>query len=350
MEYLQVDGNLGHGGGQILRSALVLSIALNRPFEITAIRQDRPKPGLRRQHLCGVTACAKLCNAKVEGAELGSKELKFAPSKVKPGKYDIAIGTGGSTTLVLQSMLIPLALQNAKSQISVIGGTYCPFAPTAEFFVDTLVPRLNTIGFNLKPTFVRGGFFTAGSGEIQVSCLPSKGFKCVDWTKKTSLGKCTIEIVSSQFPERTLQRIAKFLTKQIEMSRNPISYEMKTQYKHDIEDEGAAVIVRIEGQKFTTIFSEIARYGLTSEALANSLGKQLRNYLASGAPIESHLADQIILPMLLAEGGRFLTTKPSDHLNSCCRVVEIFTGQKIGLEKDGKNWIITVPKVNKNAN
>lgn len=349
MDYIQIDGNFGHGGGQILRSSLALSVVLNKPFVIHSIRKDRPKPGLRRQHLCGVNACAQICDAVVTGAFLGSTELSFTPGPVKAGNYDFEIGTGGSTTLVLQSVLMPLALQKAKSQVTVEGGTYCPMAPTGEFFVDTLVPRLNEIGYSLNAKLIRRSFYTAGSGKILVTCEAPKKFKFVDWTKRNPSAKCRIVIVSNQFPEKILLKIAKLIDRELQKSRDPIPYKLDMVEDSGIEDPGAAVIVRVEGQKWTTVLSEIAQYNYTSESLTANLGKQLRNLLATGVLVDPHLADQIILPLLFAEGGRFLTPKQTEHLKSCCHIVEMFTGQKIGQDKDGKQWLITVPKVNKNV-
>ena len=170
METLKIDGSIGHGGGQILRSALALSAILGKPFEMHSIRKDRNQSGLRRQHLCGVLATAEICGAKLEGAELGSEDLLFIPKKIKAGTYQFAVDTGGSVSLVLQSVLLPLAVQKMKSHISVAGGTYTPQAPTAEFFAETLVPRMNQMGYSIQAEIARAGFFRIGGGLVKVDC------------------------------------------------------------------------------------------------------------------------------------------------------------------------------------
>lgn len=349
METLKIDGSIGHGGGQILRSALALSAILGKPFEMHSIRKDRNQSGLRRQHLCGVLATAEICGAKLEGAELGSEDLLFIPKKIKAGTYQFAVGTGGSVSLVLQSVLLPLTVQKMKSHISVAGGTYTPQAPTAEFFAETLVPRMNQMGYSIQAEIARAGFFRIGGGLVKVGCCRKDTFMPVYWMNKETPRKCFIQIVTSQFPEKTTLKIAKLIREELSKMRNMIPYELEITENPDIEEPGAAVIVRTTGRN-PTVFSEIAQYGYTSEALVRSLGKQIRGFLAALAPIETHLADQIILPLFFAAGGSFLTKGLSEHLESCIKVLELFTGQKVKTEKDGKCLVVNVPKFKRENN
>lgn len=344
METLKIDGSIGHGGGQILRSALALSAILGKPFEMHSIRKDRSQSGLRRQHLCGVLAAAEICGARFEGAELGSEDLLFVPKKIKARSYHFAVGTGGSVSLVLQSVLLPLAVQKVKSHISVAGGTYTLQAPTAEFFAETLVPRMNQMGYSIQAEITRAGFFRIGGGLVQVDCCRKDNLMPVYWMNREAPRKCFIQIVTSQFPEKTTLKIAKLIREELSKMRNMIPYELEITENPDIEEPGAAVIVRIAGRT-PTVFSEIAQYGYSSEALAKNLGKQIRSFLAASAPIETHLADQIILPLFFAAGGSFLTKDSSEHLESCIRVLEFFTGQKVKTEKDSKCLIVNVPKL-----
>lgn len=349
METLKIDGSICHGGGQILRSALALSAILGKPFEMHSIRKNRSQPGLRRQHLCGVLAAAEICGAKLEGAELGSEDLLFIPKKIKAGTYQFAVGTGGSVSLVLQSILLPLAVQKVKSHISVAGGTYTPQAPTAEFFTETLVPRMNQMGYSVKAEITRAGFFRIGGGLVQVDCCRKDNFMPVYWMEKESPRKCFIQIVTSHFPEKTTLKVAKLIREELSKMRNMIPYELEIMENPDIEEPGAVVIVRTAG-RIPTVFSEIAQYGYSSEALARSLGKQIRSFLAASAPIESHLADQIILPLFFAAGGIFLTKSSSEHLESCIKILELFTGQKVKTERDGKCLVVNVPKLRRENN
>ena len=345
MKILKIDGSMGHGGGQILRSSLALSCILGIPFEMTGIRKGRPQPGLRKQHLCGVKACAEICGAKVEGAELGSEVLSFVPKKIKSGSYHFAVGSGGSTTLVLQSVLLPLAVQKLPSQVIVDGGTYCPQAPTGEFFAESLVTRMNRMGYSIEANIEKFGFYKAGGGQISVACNSPKQFRPVDLVRREKLRNCTVQLITSHFPEKTTLKIRKLITKEFEKMKCAVPYEMEIVEKSTIKEPGAAVIVRTGSAEYPLIFSDIAAYGYSSEALVNNLGKQLRKFFAAEVPVEAHLADQLILPLGFAEGGKFLTSHLTEHLESCCQTFELFTEKEVGLAKDGKELLVEVPKL-----
>lgn len=348
MKLLKIDGSVGHGGGQILRTSLALSSILGIPFEMSSIRSRRPNPGLRRQHLCGVKACAEICGAKAEGAELGSESLQFIPKKIKTGSYQFNVGSGGSTTLVLQSVLLPLAVQKEPSTIKVMGGTYCPGAPTGEFFTEALVPRMNQMGYTVAAEIIRSGFFRAGGGIIDVNCCHAGLSMPVNWVTSETPRRCLIQLIVSRFPEKTILKISKLIREELEKMKRAIAYDLEIVEKTEIEETGAAVIVKTEGKMGASVFSEIAAYGYSSEALAKILGKQIRAFFAVNAPIEIHLADQLILPLFFAAGGRFITTGLSEHLESCCQILELFTGQKVDIQKDGKGLIVDVPKLRGN--
>ncbi len=143
---LTINGIMGEGGGQILRSSLALSLALGIPFRMVNIRANRSKPGLRPQHLACVKAAQDICDATVQGAELDSREIVFQPGEVKAGEYHFDIGTGGSVMLLLQAIIPPLLVANAPSVITVTGGTHVPKAPPFEFLCDCLFPRLEAMG------------------------------------------------------------------------------------------------------------------------------------------------------------------------------------------------------------
>lgn len=155
---IALDGAQGEGGGQILRSALSLSMITGQPFTITGIRAGRAKPGLLRQHLTAVKAAKEICRATVEGAELGSQRLIFRPGTVRGGDYRFAIGSAGSSTLVLQTVLPALWFADGPSRVEVSGGTDNPSAPPADFIRRVLEPLLAKIGVHQQTTLLRHGF------------------------------------------------------------------------------------------------------------------------------------------------------------------------------------------------
>lgn len=170
--YLEIDGSIGKGGGQVLRSALALFMGLGKPFTIYNIRRDRRKPGLRAQHLCAVRAAAQICGARLKGAEPDSTSVGFEPGPVKPGEYEFFIDGGGSCTLVLQAILPPLLTASAPSRITVHGATHNPLAPPFEYFDESLRPQLEKLGPRINARLNRHGFASHGGGSITVEVEP----------------------------------------------------------------------------------------------------------------------------------------------------------------------------------
>src|SRR5687768_8050769 len=170
---LTIDGSMGEGGGQILRSALALSVITGTPFRVTNIRANRDCPGLRRQHLTAVRAAAAICGGDTVGAEVDSRELTFRPGKLTPGDYTFDIGSAGSTTLVLQTVLPPLLLADGPSTLILEGGTHNPGGPPADFVERVFLPAINHMGPRVRFALERPGFAPAGGGRLMVTVEPA---------------------------------------------------------------------------------------------------------------------------------------------------------------------------------
>src|SRR5687767_13803626 len=163
---IELDGSEGEGGGQILRSALALAIVRGEPLAIHSIRAKRKRTGLLRQHLTAVHAARAVGAARVVGDALGSTELRFEPSGVVHGEHHFAVGTAGSATLVLQTVLWPLLVAPGESTVVVEGGTHNPLAPPFEFLARVLAPLVRRMGAELELELVRAGFYPAGGGAV----------------------------------------------------------------------------------------------------------------------------------------------------------------------------------------
>ncbi len=177
MPVIEINGSHGEGGGQILRTALALSAVTGKAFDIENIRARRTKPGLMRQHLTAVKAAAAICGATVDGDAIGSTRLRFKPSALQAGEYGFNIGSAGSTSLVLQTVLLPLALQGGASRVILQGGTHNNGAPPFEFIERAFLPLLRRIGFNIEVELRRFGFYPAGGGEVRVDIQPPAPLK-----------------------------------------------------------------------------------------------------------------------------------------------------------------------------
>lgn len=177
---IELDGATGEGGGQILRSALTLSMVTGQPFRIRNIRANRSKPGLMRQHLVAVQAAAHISDAVVSDAQVGSTSLTFVPKQVRSGDYQFAIGTAGSCTLVLQTVMLALLFADGPSTVRITGGTHNPMAPPAHFLQRAYCRVLETMGAQVDIGLVRCGFYPAGGGVVVASIAPCGGLKRLD--------------------------------------------------------------------------------------------------------------------------------------------------------------------------
>ena len=171
---LEIDGSIGEGGGQVLRTALSVACVLGKPVRITNIRAGRETPGLRAQHLTVCKLLAEITGGKLSGASLGSSEITFSPGKISGGGYSFDIGTAGSCTLLLQSALPVLLSAKGECLLKIRGGTHVRGAPTYDYFSEVFLPAVKKFGAECGAKMLKAGFYPKGGGEIEVRCSPSK--------------------------------------------------------------------------------------------------------------------------------------------------------------------------------
>ncbi|QGX89680.1 RNA 3'-terminal phosphate cyclase [Escherichia coli] len=244
---IALDGAQGEGGGQILRSALSLSMITGQPFTITSIRAGRAKPGLLRQHLTAVKAAAEICRATVEGAELGSQRLVFRPGTVRGGEYRFAIGSAGSCTLVLQTVLPALWFADGPSRVEVSGGTDNPSAPPADFIRRVLEPLLAKIGIHQQTTLLRHGFYPAGGGVVATEVSPVASFNTLQLGERGNIVQMRGEVLLAGVPRHVAER---------EIATLAGSFSLHEQNIHNLpRDQGPGNTVSLESlrQTFTNL-------------------------------------------------------------------------------------------------
>lgn len=335
---IMIDGSFGEGGGQILRSSLTLSMVTGKPFTIENIRAGRAKPGLMRQHLTAVKAAAEICNARIEHAEIGSTKLVFLPEAVLPGDYAFNIGSAGSTTLVLQTVLLPLALAGAPSRLVLQGGTHNHAAPPFEFIERVFLPLIARIGFRVSVKLVRPGFYPAGGGEITVEITPnSDHYPLHIETRGIPCGH-RIEAYVANLPFSIAKR-------EVRHGAMRLGWPEEAQLARQIDGApgmGNVVLVHIEHEALTELFVGFGRQGVRAEGVADEVIDEACAYLAGTHPVGSHLADQLLLPMALGAGGSFVTGPLSDHTRTNIAVIGQFIEREITAQKRGKDVQITV--------
>lgn len=325
---LTIDGSQGEGGGQILRSSLSLSVCLNRPFRLINIRSGRKKPGLLRQHLTCVQAAATICGATVEGAELGSQQIEFYPGRLKPGDYHFTIGTAGSTSLVLQTVLIPLLLAEGASCISIEGGTHNPAAPSYDFLQHSFLPLLHKMGGEVSINLRRAGFYPAGGGHIEANIQACKQWQRFNLSKKgNEISRQATAMVVGLAEDIALREL-KVLKKKLAIPESQLHLE-----RCEARGIGNVLSVQIEYENLTEVFTAHGERGIRAETVAKKLSQQVLNYLAQDAPVGEYLADQLLLPIYLARSGLFLTGTPSQHTLTNASVIEQFTGHRFHIQE-----------------
>ncbi len=317
--HLNLDGH--HGGGQILRSALSLAMITGRSFELTAIRAQRPKPGLMRQHLAAVKAAATLCDAVVEGAEPGSSALRFVPGTLKKGDFRFAIGSAGSTTLVLQTLLpAMLAAPQGSFCIEVSGGTHNPMAPTADFLQHCFLPLLKRMGASVTLELKRYGFHPAGGGQVRLQVEGGQPLRGLVLEERGALlqtrARALVANLASAIGRREIQVLREALP--------GLEDHCQVITLSDCDGPGNLVELHVTHAHVDELFCSHGAKSRPGEEIAQAVLRPMQSYLRSNAAVGEHLADQLMLPLALAGAGRFTTTQLSAHMASNAEVIETF--------------------------
>ncbi|OEY95652.1 RNA 3'-terminal-phosphate cyclase [Acinetobacter proteolyticus] len=316
---IQIDGSQGEGGGQILRTALALSMITGQAFELINIRAGRKKPGLMRQHLVCVQASQQISQAYVEGAELHSQRLYFAPQHVQSGKYQFQIGSAGSTTLVLQTLLPALLLQNEASELTISGGTHNPLAPTADFIEHCFLPALEKLGIEVEFKLNKAGFFPIGAGEIQIKIQP--------WqhrNKLSLLDRGTLQNTEAFAAVLNLSEEAQIAQRELATLNKRLNLDTQQQFHLNGISQGNTMYVKVAYMHHIQLFTALGEMRKSAEQIANHLAEQVKQYIESNAAVDEYLADQLLLPLALGHGGEFTAQCISEHTRTQAAMIEKF--------------------------
>jgi RNA 3'-terminal phosphate cyclase (ATP) len=340
MRVLELDGAQGEGGGQILRAALALSMAPGQPFCLRNVRAGRAKPGLLRQHLTAVLAAQAICTARVEGAELGSQQVRFEPGTVRAGSHRFSIGAAGSTTLVLQAVWPALALAAEPSELVIEGGTHNPSAPPYDYLAQVLAPVVARVGFRVEAALERPGFHPAGGGRIRVRVGNSGTLSPLTLLERGALVRRELCASVSKLPRTIAAR-------ELDELRRRLGWEdaaHRLEVVPHAEGPGNVVCAVAEHAFITERFTGFGMKGVAAERVAREVALEAAEYVASAAPVGRHLADQLLVPLALARGGTFRTLSPSQHTHSQVALLRAFLKLEVALEEEGEGlWRVTVP-------
>ena len=338
-----IDGACGEGGGQVLRSSLTLAILLQQPVQIRNIRGGRSKPGLLRQHLAAVRAAVAISNGVVSGDDLGSEQITFVPGKVQPGNYHFAIGSAGSTTLLCQTILLPLALAGGVSVVQFEGGTHNGMSPSVDFLRKSYLPVLAAMGLQTKVTLTQHGFYPAGGGKWSIDITPVIQLKPLSLMLNTDADSATdtplaVIALCSQLPESIGHREIMALT-----SALPSGPAHSSVLTVPGQGPGNMLIASYRRANLTSQFELAGKVGTSAENIGKRVAGRLRHWLSAQVAVEEYLADQLLLPMAVAGKGSFTTTRPSMHCLTNIDVIHQFGIAKIlATQVNDTAWQISV--------
>lgn len=328
---LRLDGSYGEGGGQILRSALALSLLTGRAVEIVNIRAGRPNPGLQAQHLKAVEAAATISGSRVEGAARGSRRLVFFPQPTRPGEYRFDIGTAGATSLVLQTVVYPLALAGGVSTVTITGGTHVPWAPCWHYLEMQWARMLRRIGFSLELELRRAGFYPRGGGEIRAHIDPAASLQPLQLIERGALQSITGVSGVGQLRRDIALRQARRAQELLQTAGAPVHIEI---LELPAASPGSFLLLLARFERTQLCSSSLGAPGKPAEKVAEEAATALLAMLAGTATVDEHLADQLLLPLALAShSSSFRTPRITAHLLTNAWVIEQFLPCRITVEK-----------------
>ena len=373
---LVIDGSAGEGGGQILRTSLSMSLVTGRAFRIERIRAKRKRPGLMRQHLTAVRAAADTCGARIAGDEMGSQTLTFLPGPVTPGRFHFAVGTAGSSTLVLQTVLPALAVGREPSLLILEGGTHNTHAPPFDFLEQTFLPLLSRMGARVEAHLDRRGFYPAGGGRFTAVVHPCSALDRLDLMERGEIRKRSARALISQLPanigERQIAVVGRDLSwrtdeadEAIEANETneaneadeaneaneanvanelseatTVDCSLQVETVENSPGPGNVVLITLGSDAVTEIFAGFGERGVKAEQVAAQAAQQALDYLSADVPVGRHLADQLLVPMAIAGGGRFRTLPPTLHTQTNIEVLKHFVDIDVQITEESAQTCI----------
>lgn len=320
---VSIDGAMGEGGGQVLRTALSLSAATGQPFEIVRIRANRLQPGLRPQHVAAVRAVAMVCGARVGGVFEGSPDLRFEPGPVAAGEFRFEIATAGALTLVLQAVLPALAQAAGPSRVEVTGGTHVPSSPPYHYVAQHWAEAVRPLGLNVRFHLDRAGFYPRGGGQASAVVQPwRRGAGPLVLDERGPLvalrGTSAVARIKSDVARRQRSAAEGLLweSRRLESSWQELNLPAAS--------PGSFAMIEAVFEKGRAAFSLLGQRGQRGEVLGERLARTALRFLEGEGAVDPHLADQLALPMALGGGGRLTTSEVTPHLETVAAVMRLF--------------------------
>jgi len=338
---IEVDGSIGEGGGAILRTALALSAVSWKPVHIYNIRAKRTKPGLQPQHLRGVEALAKLTNARVEGLELHSKELRFEASATEGGRYRVDIGTAGSTTLVLQILMPAAAFAHKPVEVNITGGTDNPFAPPIDFLKNVTLPTLRRMGYRGEVECVQRGHYPRGGGIVRARIEPIEKLRALKLTEPGGVVHVAGVAHCVRLPAKIATRMAHAASMAL-IKAGHTKVDIKAESYPPTKDPhlgpGTGITLWAETESGAILgASSLGKLGKPAEQVGREAAENLTKQLQTVRAVDRHLTDQLMPYLALAEGESEITSAElTSHALTNITLLEQILGLRFEVEGELK--------------
>jgi RNA 3'-terminal phosphate cyclase (ATP) len=340
---IEIDGSYGEGGGQILRTALSLSCLFKKPFRIFNIRKGRKKPGLMPQHLTAVRAAQLISGAEIKGDHTGSTEFTFLPRKVKCGDFFFDIGTAGSTSLVLQTLIPSLIFLNnpphppllkggeggfeqQKTTVTLKGGTHVPFSPSYDYLREVFTFFLEKIGIKIKLTVESYGFYPKGGGKVRAEIYPTEEIKPLKITERGNIlslhGYSGVGNLPFSIAERQKNAVLETIYSHIDEFTFPVNIKTLNVIT---PGQGTFLFLKSESENSVAGFTSLGERGKRAEIVGEEAAVEFLRYYFKGDAIDPHMADQIVLYLSLSgEESVFTTSCITQHLMTNLWAIGLF--------------------------
>lgn len=327
---ITIDGSYGEGGGQIIRTAVGLAIVTGTDININNIRKQRPKPGLKAQHLTAIKTAAAMTGATVSGVRLGSTEVTFRPQRICGGGYTVDIGTAGSITLLLQCLMPAASALSESLILDITGGTDTAWSPPIDYFTHIFLPLLTAMGYDCDVQVDKRGYYPIGGGRVSARINPCR-LTGLDITRKCDnvMGMSH----SSRLPLHVARRQADSAAEALERAGYSSSIEVETA---DYVSTGSGITLwcgSLGG-------SSLGKRGLPAEKVGRSAAMEIITELDSGAAVDVHLADQLIPYLGLAGRGSYTVREITEHTRTNIWVVEQFLDVTFQIKSEKRGFKI----------
>jgi RNA 3'-phosphate cyclase len=341
VEFLEIDGSYGEGGGQILRTALTLSVITATPVRVSRIRAGREVPGLRRQHVSSLGVLASVFDCKLRGATEGSQEVSFVPGPPKAERISLDMKTAASITLVLQAVVPAAALSGSRLTLDLVGGTDVPWSPTFDYYAEDVRSALGAVGIRFTAEASRRGYYPRGGGRASVTVEPCGGLRPLSLTRPSDVR--TVHVVSrcALLPRGVAER--QMASAEAALEAAGIAVAERRVAEETSDSPGSSVLVSSVGASHFVGSDELGARGKPAEEVGQAAALRFAGYARAGATVDDNLADMLVPLLALAPGPSTVrAAKASEHLRTSLHTAGLFRRFQSRVRGEGGGTVIEV--------